>query len=176
MKNEKEQTPTTPTDTAELVTKQETAVAETSKEVSETIKEREIVQISPDVFLTQENMDALLAMSKNDSIKEVLSAEYLQGETMTEGEPVNFVFSGRKQIKVINQQTKLPEMLEAVKLYKGDGKQYLNASSLVVGDLRDVPVNSVIELIYLGKKKSNNGPNKYDNFRVSVLHRFKEQA
>ena len=130
----------------------------------------EIINISEDMFLTTEQMDALL--SSKDTIEEKLSTTYLKGSQFALGEERKFIFRGFKNITNAKG-----EPIKAVVLYGENEKKekglFVNAARMIVSDLEGVDDFSVIGLIYKGKKPAKSG-GEMDVFSVSRYHHVRK--
>lgn len=143
------------------------AVVMSEKEVTALEKNQpiEIVQIDADVRLTHAQILELLKTDSKDLVEEQLSAEYLSGSKFVVGEEKKFVVMGVKTIKGMQGD----EVTAAILLGE-DGNQYLNASSIIAGEAKNLLLQGakypMLGLTYKGKAMAKN-KFQYDDFKVS---------
>lgn len=149
--------------TSETAQEENTGLATTNKAM-------EIINISPDVFLTSEQMNALL--SSKDVVEEKLTAQYLKGNTFAIGEERKFIFMGVKRIPSMKDKS---EDVDAVILFGKDDKGaeglFINAASMVAGEIKHLDKYTVVGLTYKGSKPAKVGT--MDVFNVSAYHQVR---
>ena len=109
-----------------------------------------------------DNFDPSLLTNAGEA--EEVTAEYLSGDNLTEGEEIRAIYMGIIEIDNMNGEGKST----AIKLLTDKKMSLINSSAKLVGALIDKPVGFMVSITYLGKKKSKSGM-KYDDWKVVRL-------
>lgn len=143
-------------------------VSSANENLPATVKEASSLvpkNLKADLFYSKEQMAAFLKNLDADRKVEI-TATYLTPEDQFEGgEARRFVFTGFSSVTAMEGQGDENGKVKAITLFGDDEKPYIAASSLLVGACENLPLNTAIEITYLGKSRSKNGF-KYDNFTV----------
>ncbi len=122
-------------------------------------------QLAADKFYSKEQMAAMLTGLDKDRKVEVTATYLSPEEHFTEGEAQRFVFMGFSSVTAMEGQGDENGKVKAIKLFGEDQQIYIAASAILVSACEELPINTAIEVTYLGKEKGKKGY-RFDNFMV----------
>lgn len=139
------------------------SVKENSLVVNEPVQEKSLSNSVSSSIADLDNIDFAALTKAKDG--EDVTAEYLSGENLTEGEEIRVIFLGMTHIESMEGG-----LIPAVKLLTDKKVTLINANVVLVGAFADKPKGFMASITYLGKKQSStNKTKKYDKWKVTRL-------